>query len=533
MRLFDADGLFLSPTEGQKLRQLAIRGAGVTVFAQGITFCVHLVSTIILARLLMPGDFGVVTMVTTFSVLLASCGQIGFPDAVVQRDRMDHRLASNLFWINLAIGFVLTGAFAGAGTLMAKFYGDRRVAHVAVGVSLTILITSASVLHLALLKRAMRFAAVSINDIVARAVSVVVSILLAWLGWGYWSLVVGAVALPFSTSVGAWLLCRWIPSLPGKADGTADTLRFTRNVFARWTIGYFTQNTDNLLVGWKFGPASLGFYKKAYDLFVLPFNLLTVFPVAVSTLSRLVKDPPQYRRYFLAGLSLLALLGMGVGGDLTLVGRDIIRVLLGPKWEMTGRIFMFFGPGVGAMLIYSSHCIIHLSLGTTVRHLRWGIVEVSTTCLLFCVGLPWGPIGVAVAWTAAYWLMTVPAFWYAGRPIGLGIWSIFGVVWRSIAGSVLALGGSIAVSRQLGPLSAASGMLGAMARIVCISLLFWTFYVLSIVLLHWGLAPLRQLGNLAAEVGPWGRFFNRRVMPKPTLDTGSKGLIAMPTEEVT
>src|SRR5208282_4073109 len=99
--------------------------------------------------------FGVVTMVTTFSLLVMSFGQNGFSEAIIQREEMDHYLASNLFWINVAAGLLLTAVFAVAGPLMARFFGDHRVTAVAGALSLTVLFNSTSVVHLALLKRAM------------------------------------------------------------------------------------------------------------------------------------------------------------------------------------------------------------------------------------------------------------------------------------------------------------------------------------------------------------------------------------------
>src|SRR5205823_4983235 len=122
---------------------------------------------------------------------------------------------------------------------------------------------------------------------------------------------------------------------------------------------------DNLLVGWRLGPGSLGLYKKAYDLFVLPVNQLSapLTSVAVSTLSRLKTQPSQYRRYFLTAFSLLAFVGMGMGADLTLIGRDLIRLLLGPRWDESGRIFCIFAPGIGLMVLYGTHGWLHLSIG--------------------------------------------------------------------------------------------------------------------------------------------------------------------------
>ncbi len=76
-------------------------------------------------------------MVTTFSLVLMSFGQNGYAEAIIQRDEMDHVLASNLFWINVGAGLLLAVGFAAAGPLLAKFYGDPRVAHIAAFVSLT------------------------------------------------------------------------------------------------------------------------------------------------------------------------------------------------------------------------------------------------------------------------------------------------------------------------------------------------------------------------------------------------------------
>src|SRR5207249_3501140 len=154
------------------LRRLAVRGAGVTVLSNGLGFALQMIGTVVLARLLTPADYGLVTMVTIFSLIPMNCGLNGFTEAVLQREEVDHTLASNLFWINVGLSLLLTIGFAAAGPLLGWFYGDPRVAAVAVAVALTIFFTSLSVLHLALLKRAMRFTGASANDIVARAVSV-------------------------------------------------------------------------------------------------------------------------------------------------------------------------------------------------------------------------------------------------------------------------------------------------------------------------------------------------------------------------
>ncbi len=446
-------------------------------------------------------------MVTTFSLLLASFGPTGFTEAVLQRHEIDHSLASNLFWINLGSGLLLTIGFAAAGSLLARFFGSPPVAHVAIAMSATIFLTSVSVQHLALLKRSMRFTLVSANELLAGAVSVIVSILLGWAGWGYWALVAGAVARPLSISIGAWSLCRWIPGLPRRGVGTITMVSFALSTYGRYAAFYFTNNLDNLLVGWRLGAVSLGFYKKAYDLFLLPASQTTapLTAVALSGLSRSTRDPAQYKRYFLGALTILAFVGMGLGADLTLIGKDLIAVLLGPKWGESGRIFAFFGPGIGMMLVYHSQGWIHLSIGRADRALRWGFVELTVTGLLFLVGLRWGSVGIAMAWTVSFWVLTIPAFWYAGRPIRLGVASVIATVWKYLVASLLAGGASAVLIPHVEFFVAAPGVLGALTRIVMISVLFGLLYLGAVIALYRGCAPLYQVMRLLREMVPWGR----------------------------
>jgi O-antigen/teichoic acid export membrane protein len=499
---FDETGAFRPPAGGEGIRRLALRSAGVTVLSQGAGFGVQMVATVVLARLLTPEDFGLVAMVTTFSLLLMNFGLSGFTEAVLQRPDIDHALASNLFWINAGVGLALTIAFAAAAPVLAWLYGDARLAAVAVAIALTIFFTSISVQHLALLMRAMRFSEVSANAIIARIVSVAVSILLAWRGWGYWALVAGAVALPVTTSAAAWIRCRWVPGLPQRGAGTRSVLRFATYTYGCFSVGYVMRNMDNLLIGWSFGPQALGFYKRAFDLFVLPVELATPLTrVAVSALNRLTPDARQRGQYLVAVLAPIAFIGMGLGVGLTLVGDDVILLLLGPAWTESGRIFTLLAPGIGIMLLYLVQGWIHFSLGRADRLFRWGLVEFAGTALLFVLALAWGPAGIAVAWVVYLSVFTLPALWYAGRPAGLTISSVIAAVWKYVVGSVLAGGATAVIVRALPWVTAAPGPMAALARVAGVSLVFAALYVAAVILLHRGCDPVRHVARLLRDMG--------------------------------
>lgn len=508
LRPFDASGSFRAGVARGETRQLAVRGAGFTLLSGGLGFGVQLISTVVLARLLTPSDFGLVAMVTTFSLLLGNFGLNGFTEAIQQRQEINSRLVSNLFWINMGVGGFLTVGLAAAGSLLARFYGDARVAHVAIALSPVIFLSSVSVQHLALLKRAMRFSTVSFNNIVASAVSMLVMIGLGWAGFGYWALVAGALTLPLMVAIGAWIQCRWIPGFPRREPGTGAMVRYAFNIYGRFSFNYFARNTDNLLVGWRFGSSALGFYKKAYDLFLLSACQLSapLTSVAVSALSRLNSDSEQYRRYFLRSLAVMAFVGMGIGADLTLIGKDVILLVLGPAWATAGRIFMFFGPGVGIMLIYNTHGWLHLSIGTAHRWFRWVVVEFAVTASLFLAGLHWGPEGIAAAWTLSFWILTIPAFWYAGKPIGFGIGPVVAEVWKYILAALLAGGASAMILRGVPVFVGVPGPVGAFTRMVTDSVLFAALYLTAVAVLHGGVTPILQLWGLLLEMLPWRKY---------------------------
>jgi len=501
---FRARGAVHSIAVGSELRRLAIRGAAATVSASGVGLVVQLIGTVILARLLTPADFGVVAMVTTFSLLLSSFGSNGFTEAVIQFEEMDHYTASNLFWLNSGAGLVLAVAFVPAGLALARFFKNPLVANAAMGVSPAIFIGAASVVHLALLKRAMRFAATSTNDVVGRVVYTAVPILLALRGWGYRALVAGIVAQQISVTIGAWWLYRWIPSLPRRTGKTWAAIRFAAKVYGQQSLRYSKGNIDNLLVGWRFNAAVLGFYKKAFDLFALSGSLLSASldNVALAALSRVNREPARFRRYLSTSLGVIAFVGMAVGADLTLVGRDVVRLVLGPQWSESGRIFELFGPGIGVMLLGGTVGWIHLSIGNPGRWLRWTVLEFAFTTSLFLAALPWGPKGIAAAWSLSYYILLVPAFWYAGRPIGLGVSFFVAAVWRYAAAALLAGFATAAIFRGTTFLALPVGRGSALEDAVIISSVLAALYLGTAVLLHRGFGPLRQFASLLRELAP-------------------------------
>jgi PST family polysaccharide transporter len=222
--------------------------------------------------------------------------------------------------------------------------------------------------------------------------------------------------------------------------------------------------------------------------------------VAVSALSRVRDDPEKFKRYLLGALGAMAFVGMGLAADLTLIGRDLIRLLLGPGWEPAGLIFTYFAPGIGVMILYGTHGWIHLSIGRADRWLRWGFVEWIVTIALFLVFLHWGPQGIAAAWCMSFWILFIPAMYYAGKPIELRVGSVLSSIWRYIAASLLAGLGTARICIHLVEFSGVSTAATAAQRIASVSVVFVSLYLLAVVALYGGVSPLRRMVRLLREM---------------------------------
>ncbi len=486
------------------LKKRTMRGAGATVFSGILSFMIQFFGAIILARLLTPDDFGLIAMVTAFSLLLQNFGLNGFTEAVIQKEDLTHEMMSTLFWLNTAISFCLMLLFMISAPVMAWFYREPRLTPITIGIAFSIFASGLATLHMAIIRRNMQFYLVSSITVIARAVSVIVAIILALVGSGYWALVANTVAYPLVCTIGAWFYCHWCPGLPDKIKDIMSMLKYALHTYGNFTLNYFARNIDKLLIGWRYGAQSLGFYKKAYDLFSLPANQLTapLSNVALASLSRLVKEPQKYRQYYLNAISTITFVGMALSGILTLAGRDIIIFVLGPQWAKAGDIFCYFGASIGIMLIHNTQGWLHLSLGRPDRWVRWGIFETIFTTIAFIISLPFGIAGVATAYTITYYIIIFPALLYAGKPINLNLSSIISATWKFFVAALIATEISYIILFSFGATSSFFNKLNILIRIISSSFLCLFLYLALIVIHFRSLQPITKFISTVHQMLP-------------------------------
>jgi O-antigen/teichoic acid export membrane protein len=411
-------GYFARP-EISSLRTKAVKGGGVNVVSAMISFAIQTVGVIVLGRLLKPGDFGVVTMVTAFTVLLMNFGFNGFTEYIIQRKSLDEKELTSIFWLHALISLGMMAGFAALGPALAGFYNEPAIGPIVAVMSAGILAQMLSTVQFAILKRKMEFGKLAVNNILAGGLSSVLAVVMALKGFGHWAVVWRQLSSVAFATIGVWLICPWRPGVPRGLGNAIPGLKYALRLYGAFTVTYVSKSLDKILLGRFYGSDVLGNYDRAYYLSSMPFEQIAtpLSSVGLATLSRLKDDTERYSSYYKKALCTLAFIGVFASVLLTVSGRDFVRVLLGPNWSRAGSVAAAFGPGVGALILYSTTAWVHLSLGKPERWLRFNIVFLAVIAGLLAVTARWGPVFVAAAFSGAYIFLLVPSLWYAGRPI--------------------------------------------------------------------------------------------------------------------
>lgn len=399
------------------LKKKSIRGGAVTALAQGITSAIQLASTVVLARLLQPSDYGVIAMVVAITSFAGLFRDLGLSSAAIQKPSLTNAEQSNLFWINLGLGCTLTIILIAASPLVARFYQRSEVQWVTVALSTSFVIGSLATQSGALLVREMRYGRQAVGSIFGALVSLLVSVILAFKGFRYWSLVWGQLFGAAATSVLLLILSPFRPGLPSRGTGLRATLKFGANITAYDFVNYFARNLDNILIGRFWGAGPLGLYSRAYALLMFPINNLRapLNAVAFPAMSRLQNQPAAYQAYYRRITLLLALLSMPLSAFLCVATRSIIAIALGPQWAGVGPIFTILAAVSFVQPVVTLWGMVTISSGMTSRYLRLGILNTLGTVVAFVVGLPWGPVGVATAYAIATYALAWPTLVWAFR----------------------------------------------------------------------------------------------------------------------
>ncbi len=401
------------------------RGGVVTIVSHGLKFALSILATAVLARLLTPQDYGLIGMVAVFTGFVAMFKDLGLSLATVQRAEISYDQISTLFWVNVTISVAITVLMVLLAPLIGWFYGEPRLTMITIVTSLGFFFGGLAVQHEALLKRQMRFYALSVIAFLSMMIGYVVGIVLAWRGASYWSLVFSQLALLASNGFGVWITCRWRPGAPKRNTGVRSMLSFGGNVTGYALINYVSRNCDNLVVGRAFGPQLLGLYTKAAQLLALPTDQINepLSSVAIPALSRLADSPERYRQAYLRIMEKIIMVTMPAVILMLATADWLVLIILGPQWIDSARIFIFMGVAGLFQPVASTGGWLLVSQGRVRDMLRWSLINAPISILSIVAGLPWGVVGVAASFSVGRILVANPLlFWFVGRtgPVRMG-----------------------------------------------------------------------------------------------------------------
>lgn len=358
------------------------------------------VSTIVLARLLTPGDFGVVAIATVVLGLATVMLDFGIQVAVVQLRELERDDVDTAWTLRLLQNAVIAAILLFSAGFVADRYHDPRLHPVLVVLALSYLLEGLTGMGPVVFQKRQQYAREVAFFMAKRAGGLVITIVLAvWLR-NYWALVIGTV---LANTVGVVLSYAMHPVAP-------------RLTLARWrhfvgaslwltlhsVAGYASQQLDKLVVGRRDGAAMLGAYTIADQVSAMPTSELlapmnrALFPA----MAAVQDDPPRLRQIFLSALGIQATLALPAAIGLALVSRDVVAVMLGEKWAAAAPIMTALALAYGVNALTHSSIYLFNSLGRyrTLALLRSSVV-VALAALVFIV-FP-SSAAVEIAWFRA------------------------------------------------------------------------------------------------------------------------------------
>lgn len=441
------------------LGRASARGGAMLVAARGVNVIVQVATTVVLARMLSPYEFGLVAVVAALVGFAPVLVDLGTTDAAVQKARTTREEISALFWINMGIGALLTVLFAASSWLIARLFHQPELAEIALVSSLTFLITAVSVQHYALMRRAMEFRQLATIETVSNLLSSIIAIAMAFTSWGYWALVAKPMlGLAFSAT-GAWIFCPWLPGRPQFTREVGGMVRFGLGITGFTVMDGITKSADRLAIGYFFGPGSLGYFQNAFLLYANVLGILTesLHNVAVSGLSKLRDNLDELKRSWAAGLTTVSFVSGLAFAGLAVTGQDFVVLLLGEKWGPAGPLLCLLAIRGIAHGTERTLGWLHVVAGRTDRWAKWGVFSAVCHLLALAAGLPFGPIGITTAYALVMFVLFVPALVYSGSPLGIGTKDVLSAAGPSTAAAVCAaavgLGLQYAFMAEFNPLA--------------------------------------------------------------------------------
>jgi len=423
------------------------RGLKVSVLGQMVSQGIQFPTSLVLARLLTPEDFGAIGQVGVFTGVAYFLADMGLGTAIVQRKELSDEEVSSVFWINLMVGVLLAAGFALAAPAIGRFYNNPDLVPLTIAVGSTFIFSSLKVTQYNLLRREMSFEKLAWVDTITQLGGTAVAIGLAWFGFGVWSLVGLRVARAFMPNVPLFFMSSFRPRLTFQFHRVKDMLKFGGYLLGTTLATYTARNLDKVLVGKVFGDHALGLYLRAYDFMLFPIEQITpsVARVMLPAMAREQANRHVVQKLMLDGLQKIIYFSAPIMGCTAVLSRPLTITLFGPQWVDSAPILQWFA-GLGFLQsLLAGNQWVHVALGR-VDQLFWlQVGSVATLLVGAAVGASAGLSGVAAGLLVAQALLFVPVYTVALRLVGLPFRTLASKLAPTVLCATLAVGPLLAL----------------------------------------------------------------------------------------
>lgn len=324
----------------RRLGRIAARGGVSTLAGQLARAGVQAVSLVVLARLLLPEDFGLVAMVAAVVRIGDVVRDSGMANAAIQATTLSDKQRDNLFWLNTALGCATGAALFLLAPLVASFYGEPELVEITRWLALTFVLSGITTQYGASLMRDMRFTAAATIDVVGQVAGLATAVVVALLGGAYWALVGQNLAIALVICVGSAAAAGWLPGLPHRRANIRPLVAYGLHLLASQLIEQICRAADTIVVGFRFGAAPAGLYNRAFQLMALPMRQLT-YPaqrVALTVLARLQNTKSEFWPFVLRGQTILLHALTPVCALAAALSPPLVDIVLGPSWAAAAPV---------------------------------------------------------------------------------------------------------------------------------------------------------------------------------------------------
>jgi PST family polysaccharide transporter len=294
-----------------------------------------LITTTILGRLLVPDDFGLVAFALIFMAFIEAARGFGVNDALIYTSERVEDTADTVFIINVVLGFVqFTIAFLLA-PLLIHFIEDPRIVPVTQMLALLTIINGLTQTHDAMLQKELEFRRRFLPDVISVLIKGVISISMALLNFGVWSIVFGTLAGSISRTIAKWFLLKWRPRLRFYADRARAMWNYGIHVLMSHLLDLLLENADQLLIGVLLGQLQLGYYTIAMKIpeMIISNLSLMLTRVLFPTYARMKSDLAQLTAGFVATTRYTSFVTVPIGLGICAVAPEMVIVVFGKQWE--------------------------------------------------------------------------------------------------------------------------------------------------------------------------------------------------------